>query len=208
MEAGNQREDVEARRLTYSFLSSMYLEEVSQDFLGQLASNPPFTDGELGQFFASLPSADLEAVRVDAAAEFASLLLNMSADPVSPFESVYTSGDHLLMQQARDEVLAAYRAEGFERSDVVNVPEDHVGIEFEFMARLCQKELEALDAGDEGTAAAARVAQRAFLEGHLVNWVPQLCEDIERRATSGLYRGLAETTRQFLAFECDELGVS
>ena len=142
-------------------------------------------------------------MRTEAAAEFAALLLNMSADPVFPYESVYASSEHLMMQKARDEVLAAYRSRGFERADGLSIPEDHVGIELEFMARLCQEELEALSAGNEGATESARAAQREFCERHLARWVPQLCDDLERRAKSGLYRGLAQMTRQFLAFECE-----
>lgn len=199
--------EAEARELTYSFLSHLFLEEVSEDFLARLAKEPPSLEGEFGRYAAGLAGADLVAVRTEAAAEFAALLLNMSANPVHPYESVYTSPERLLMQRSRDEVLAAYRVQGFERSGDLNVPEDHAGIELEFMARLCRKEADALAAGDEVGAEAACEAQRAFLRDHLLVWFPQLCDDLEKRAKSGLYRGLAETTRQFLAFEREELGV-
>lgn len=195
---------IEAREATYSFLSHMFLEEVTEEFLARLAERPPQLEGELGRFVAELPFADLASVRTEAAAEFAALLLNMSADPVHPYESVYTSAEHLLMQRSRDEVLAAYREAGFERSGNLAVPEDHVGIELEFMARLCRKELDAQAAGDEKGAAGAREAQRAFLRDHMLAWVPQLCIDLEKRAKLGLYRGLAETTRRFLTFEREE----
>lgn len=208
MEAHVDRASCEAREATYSFLSHMFLEEVTEEFLARLAERPPRLEGELGRFVAELPSADLASVRTEAAAEFAALLLNMSADPVFPYESVYTSAERLLMQKARDEVLADYRSSGFERAGDLNVPEDHVAIEFEFMARLCRKELDAASAGDDAAADAAHEAQRAFARDHLLTWVLQLCDDLERRAKLGLYRGLAETTRQFLEFEREELALA
>ena len=208
MEAHVDRASCEAREATYSFLSHMFLEEVTEEFLARLAERPPRLEGELGRFVAELPSADLASVRTEAAAEFAALLLNMSADPVFPYESVYTSAERLLMQKARDEVLADYRSSGFERAGDLNVPEDHVAIEFEFMARLCRKELDAASAGDDAAADAAHEAQRAFARDHLLTWVPQLCDDLERRAKLGLYLGLAETTRQFLEFEREELALA
>ncbi len=208
MEAHVDRASCEAREVTYSFLSHMFLEEVTEEFLARLAERPPQLEGELGRFVAELPSADLASVRTEAAAEFAALLLNMSADPVFPYESVYTSAERLLMQKARDEVLADYRSSGFERAGDLNVPEDHVAIEFEFMARLCRKELDAASAGDDAAADTAHEAQRAFARDHLLTWVPQLCDDLERRAKLGLYRGLAETTRQFLEFEREELALA
>lgn len=207
MDARERSAEAEARELTYSFLSHLFLEEVTEGFLARLAEEPPALEGELGRYAVGLAGADLTAARTGAAAEFAALLLNMSADPVHPYESVYTSAERLLMQRSRDEVLAAYRAQGFERSGDLNVPEDHAGIELEFMARLCRKEADALASGDEARVEAAREAQRAFLRDHVLAWLPQLCDDLEKRAKPGLYRGLAETTRQFLAFEREELGV-
>ena len=207
MDTRERNAEAEARELTYSFLSHLFLEEVSEDFLARLAEEPPSLEGELGRYAAGLAGADLAAARTEAAAEFAALLLNMSADPVFPYESVYTSAERLLMQRSRDEVLAAYRAQGFERSGDLNVPEDHAGIELAFMARLCRKEADALAAGDEVGAEAARETQRVFLRDHVLAWFPQLCADLEKRAKRGLYRGLAETVRQFLAFEREEPGV-
>lgn len=202
------RAGIEARRLTYGLLSRLFLEEVPADLLAQMRDDPPFAEGEgeLGRYMAGLAGADLEQARTDAVAEFASLLLNMSADPVFPYESVYTSPERLMMQQARDEVLAAYRAAGLAQTGAVKVPEDHAAIELEFMAKLCERERAALDGGDDAAREEAREAQRAFLHDHLLAWMPQLCDDLEKRAHTGLYRGLAETTRQFLAFEKDELG--
>lgn len=203
MEVCTNRMDIESRSVTYSFFSTMFLEEITEDLLRRLEKNPPFTDGELGDFFASLPSADLAEVRTKCASEFASLLLNMSSDPVFPYESVYLSGEHLLMQRQRDEVLASYRAAGFNPTKAVKIPEDHVAIELEFMARLCERELEAFDANNTEELERTRSFQEFFLKDHLLKWVPQMCDDIATRAKSGLYKGLAEAMQQMLTFEAE-----
>lgn len=205
MEAGEALANVEARAATYSFLSGMFLREVSQDFLERLAAEPPHLGGELERFAVGLATADLSTVRRDAAAEFAALLLGMSADPVHPYESVYTSPERLMMQDARDEVLALYRSQGLGRVGDLNIPEDHAGIELEFMARLCRKELDAMAEGDEGAVWDVRRTQQTFVRDHLLVWMPRMCDDLEARAKSGLYRGLAQTTRRFLSLEREEL---
>lgn len=201
------RQEAQGRRFGYLFLSRMLLEEASLGFLKELAEHPPAVGGELEAFAAGLAGADLERVRTDAAAEFAALLLNMSADPVFPYESVYTSDERLMMQQARDEVLALYRREGFVRADEVNVPEDHAGIELEFMARLCQREADALEACDAAGVGATRRVQEEFLRAHLVRWMPEFCDDLEKRAKSGLYRGVAQTLRQLLEVEAEDFEI-
>ena len=205
METGEALANVEARAVTYSFLSGMFLREVSQDFLERLAAEPPHLGGELEGFAVGLATADLSTVRRDAAAEFAALLLGMSADPVHPYESVYTSPERLMMQDARDEVLALYRSQGLGRVGDLNIPEDHAGIELEFMARLCRKELDAMTGGDEGAVWDVRRTQQTFVRDHLLVWMPRMCDDLEARAKSGLYRGLAQMTRRFLSLEREEL---
>lgn len=201
MEAHDVHTEAEARALTYSFLSHAFLEEVTIGFLEQLAAHPPVLEGELSRFVAELSSTDLATVRADVVADFSALFLGMSANPVSPYESVYTSSKRIMMQEARDQVVETYRAEGFRRSNEVNLPEDHIGFELEFMACLCRKEAAASAAADASTAGAALNAQRVFLSDHLLTWAPRFCDDVKLHARTGFFRGLAETMQEFLAFE-------
>ena len=41
----------------------------------------------------------------------------MSPSPVAPYESVYVSDLHILMQEPRDQVLGEYRARGHRRGE-------------------------------------------------------------------------------------------
>lgn len=109
-----------------------------------------------------------------------------------PYESVYTSPEHLLMQDARDEVLAAYRAAKVVLVDEACEPEDHLAFELEFMQLLGERAAEALEAGDDGSCANLLEARRAFLEEHLLNWVPDFADDVQRVARTGFYRALAD----------------
>ncbi|WP_241159157.1 TorD/DmsD family molecular chaperone [Adlercreutzia sp. ZJ141] len=197
----------ESRAATYRFLSALLLNEVTSDFLKAAATQPPVTDGTLGAYFASLSTANIEQARIDAAAEFAALLLNMSPNPVAVYESVYTSPEHLMMQEARDGVLAAYRAEGFAVGKSQNLPEDHISFELEFMALLCEREEACMSTLDAAGAGHSRAVQKAFLTDHLLRWAPILAADLASKARSNLYRGLAETLSQFLEFEREEFGL-
>ena len=201
METGEALANVEARAVTYSFLSGMFLREVSQDFLERLAAEPPHLGGELEGFAVGLATADLSTVRRDAAAEFAALLLGMSADPVHPYESVYTSPEHLLMQEARDEVVACYLSEGLGLPAENTTPEDHLSFELQFMAKLIERAQAALEAGDDARYAALCEKQRLFFDEHLAGWVPRLCADVRAYARTAFYRGIADITEGFLALE-------
>lgn len=202
------RDLMEERAAVYDFLSIAFGEEVPLAFLASLRDGAPALDGELGAFVASLADADdaaLASLRTDLAAEYARIFLGMSRSPVAPYESVYTSETGLLMQEARDEVLAHYRREGFAVDEAVNLPEDHIAFEFGFMAGLARKTAAALDAGNDDEAQRLLDVQAAFVADHLTPWVPALTDDVAARAKMGFYRGLASLARDFVAAEADVL---
>lgn len=201
------REVAEARRATYLFLSSMFLSEAPQSVFEELARNPSSYEGVLGEYASKLSQADLGQERVNSAADFARLFLGMSPNPVPPYESVYRSEKRLLMQESRDEVVAAYAAWGFRCSSDLRLPEDHAALELEFMAQLCQKELDALEACEAVELGVVAKAQEAFLRDHLLAWMPQLCDDVLARTKAGLYAGLAEAAKVFLSFEAEAFGL-
>lgn len=202
------RDLMEERAAVYEFLSIAFGEEVPLAFLASLRDGAPALDGELGAFVASLADADdaaLASLRTDLAAEYARIFLGMSRSPVAPYESVYTSETGLLMQEARDEVLAHYRREGFAVDEAANLPEDHIAFEFGFMAGLARKTAAALDAGNDDEAQRLLDVQAAFVADHLTPWVPALTDDVAARAKMGFYRGLASLARDFVAAEADVL---
>ncbi len=209
--------DLRDRSFTYSFLArALSDEDLPGEFLSALASDPPQTGTELDAFAASLAGLaedELEAVRKDVVADHASTLLGMSAAPVSPYESVHTSDGELMMQEARDRAVAAYRASGFAVTEDCRVPEDHISTELAFMAGLGGRAAEAIDSvvsgkaeGEDAAAAMAEAekamnAQLSFLETSLLPWVPQFADKLEARSKTPLYRGIAQMLREFMAQE-------
>lgn len=138
-------QQAQQRGMTYAFLArALSDEEIPVSFLASLRGVELGSGTELDDFARGLADADLEHQRAELAADHASALLGMSADPVSPYESVHTSDTHLMMQEARDEVVAAYRAQGFAASDALRTPEDHISLELSFMAALCEQLADAL----------------------------------------------------------------
>lgn len=203
-------EILESRAATYSFLSRAYRQEVSVAFLEGLVEELAKTEEEdaeseghrlLRAYARRIARADMARVETELRAEYAALFLNASPRSIHPYESVYTSTDRLLMQQARDEVLADYRQEGLGRVGEFQEPEDHIAIELEFMAYLCQRAAEALAAGDMPAAAGYLQKQQGFLAKHLRVWVPAFCQDLFKTATSDLFRGIARLTEDHLAME-------
>lgn len=190
----------------------MYREEASPALLSELVESSVL-DGQasvagieiFGEFIGNLKGADLEKAAADLAAEFANLFLNAGNHPVFPYESVYTSPEGLLMQEARDEVLREYRQQGLVGSDKSNEPEDHLAIELEFMLFLGQKTIEALQIDDKEQGIACLQKQKEFLEQHLLAWCPRFCNDLALASESDFYRGIALLTGGFLDSEPETL---
>ncbi len=208
------------RRNSYAFLSRVYREEVSVELLAQLIEEmtrdevPAAAQGvsmegkeALRAYAESIRHSELKAVVTQLAVEYASLFLNVGQHHIAPYESIYTSGERLLMQRARDEVFALYRNEGLARDIKVNEPEDHIATELEFMSYLCQKAMQSVEKIDWKTALRYLEKQGGFLEEHLLAWIPAFCKELARTARPGFYRGMAQLTDDFVCSDPQMLGM-
>ena len=122
-----------------------------------------------------------------------------------PFESVHTSEKRLLMQDARDEVLAVYRANLLKKGEEWNDCEDHIALELEFMQVMSERTAKALKEGKEDEAVEMLKTQRAFVGQHLANWVPMFVSDIKYFSQTDLYIGAGELLLGFVQTEVEVL---
>ena len=202
------------RTNTYILLSRLYLKEVDAALLDELHEMLyPMATGdsdvdqgylEIATYLSNLWSESLTELAVD----YVRCFLGNSVDAFGaayPYESVYTSEKRLLMQDARDEVLAIYRANGLDKAGDWKANEDHVAAELEFMRVLCERSREALLQGDEDRAWDLFLTQRNFLEDHLAAWAPMMTEDLKNFAKTELYQGLAWLTEGYLEMDFDFL---
>ena len=180
-----------ARKGFYEFLASMYKLELTDEQIGTLTKQDLPTDAE-----------SVDYARVFLCAGMYEQLM------APPYESVYTSEEHLLMQDARDSAVAFYLGEELGLPADNTTPEDHLSFEFQFMAKLIERAGAALDAGDEARYAELCAKQRAFFDEHLANWVPRLCADVRAYAQTAFYRGVADITEGFLQLEDQMIGQS
>jgi putative dimethyl sulfoxide reductase chaperone len=199
------------RSATYGLLSRLYEREVDEDLLDELCSMrfPVRTGNEtvdsayrlLHSYLCTRWERTLEDLRIDYARIFFGNGSD-SFDAAYPFESVHTSGERLMMQDARDEVCALYRAEGLGKSELWKDNEDHIALELAFEMMLCNQYLEARANEDVDGAKASLVKQQSFLNDHLLNWIPLMVASMDRFAKTDFYRAVGMLTIGFL--ETDE----
>jgi putative dimethyl sulfoxide reductase chaperone len=203
---------MENRKSMYQFLGRIYKREVDQALLEQMShmqfskechSNlAELTMGyQMFENYFKEPKIDvLTELAVDYAAVF--LGAGIADGTVAyPYESVYTSPERLIMQDARDQVLAIYRERGLDKDEALDIPEDHVGLELEFMAYLCHEAKEAIVLNDWSAAAVSLQIQKEFLEHHLLNWMSEFCADIQKCAHVDFYKAIGTITHGYLALD-------
>lgn len=205
----------ESRANMYALLSRVYRVEADQALLDQLqaanyAANTGNKDVDEGyRLLVKWLGQTWEHSLLDLAKDYVRAFIGYTGDHASaayPFESVYRSEKHLLMQESRDEVLACYRAAGLEKDESWREGEDHVALEFEYMSTMATRAADALRSADTKLAQDLLNDQSHFLQDHLNAWVPNFTKDVERCATTKFYRGFALITRGYLACEMELFG--
>lgn len=191
----------------YRLLSSLYYREVDDDLLARLDAlrvDEADLDEEMAAGYRELlrylarrgPDA-----RTDLAVDYARAFCaagTYEGDAACPYESIYTSEEGLVMQEARDEVRALFLAHGVNVSEEVHEPEDHVSFELEFMAVMSERAAQALEAGDVQALAEALHTSGAFAQDHLLNWFDAWGERVDACTEQRFYPAVFKITRSYV----------
>ena len=202
------------RARTYGLLARIFRVEVDGKFLEELRHLrfPTSTGNEHVDYGYRTKYNYLkgtwEDTLLDLARDYARTFIghgNNGRSAAYPFESVHTSEKRLLMQDARDEVLAIYRANLLKKGEEWNDCEDHIALELEFMQVMSERTAKALKEGKEDEAVEMLKTQRAFVGQHLANWVPMFVSDIKYFSQTDLYIGAGELLLGFVQTEVEAL---
>jgi anaerobic sulfite reductase subunit A len=160
---------------------------------------------QIAGFASSLKGVDLGKVRLELAVEYAGLFLGVWGKPAHPSESYYLTDRQLIMQGPRDDVLKLYRAMGVDKAGVFKEPEDHIALELQFMAHLCDKTNAALQDSKFEDARKYLDVQRNFLDEHLGRWIPKLASDILKSSRHEFYRAIATITKAYVDVDKEQV---
>lgn len=198
---------MEGRAAVYGLLVRLYRKEIDQTLLDELHERcyPVHSDEDdidegyyrIAKYLSNIWENTLTELAIDYVRCFVGHGNDAHA-AAYPFESVYMSPKRLLMQDARDEVLAIYRSARLDKNDTWNEGEDHLSVELEYLQVLCLRARDALVAGDEQKAQGILLSQKNFLHDHVMKWTPFFFDDLLRLAQTDLYLGLGHLTRGYL----------
>lgn len=194
------------RQVLYAVLSASYLTPPSTQ-LATIVSSDHFADA--ARALRGKAACDFAAgVREAAAgnplagaleAEHTSLFVLPSG--AVPHESFYLDENKRLGGRITAGVQQCYdHAHAYTTRECLELP-DHIGVELEFMAFLCDLEEQLWAIPDPAGAAKCLEIQRSFLDEHLLRWYRPLCEKVQGEASLELFRSLARLTMEFLESE-------
>ena len=206
--AQEMREANETRAAFCRFLASLYLYELTDEQIEAFAHIEVAGDGTLIDEGLRTIKEYLRhrhgGTRQELAVDYARVFLGAgSYDRIlaPPYESVFTSEERILMQDARDGAVTYYRRAGLDLPADNTTPEDHLGFELQFAAVLADRANEALDGDDAVSLVDAVSLARSFFVHHQQNWLPALCEAVDEFAETDFYRGVAQMTRGYVESE-------
>lgn len=187
------------RSRVYQFLSQLFLKEVTPEMLDVFLKEETkealhSLDIDISKIVPDIPQ---DRLLDELAEEYAALFIVPGGIP--PYESVRLEGQ--LYQKSAFEVEEFYKKCGLFISDDFTLFPDHIGLEFEFMGYLADKESDSLinQTGDDSEKWLE--LQMEFFEGHISKWAFKFLQDMEKCAFHPFYKGLVELTQRFLETE-------
>jgi TorA maturation chaperone TorD len=133
-----------------------------------------------------LNSESKERLLDEARADYMKLLVGVGKVLAPPWGSVYLNTDRLLFTEDTLKVRQFYERHGMKVVKKYKEPDDHIGIELEFLAHLCER--------------GKKDAALDFAEEFISPWVFQWNADMQRYAKTGYYRGLANMAAEGIRY--------
>ncbi|MBZ0296394.1 MAG: molecular chaperone TorD family protein [Anaerolineae bacterium] len=206
-----------AHQLAYTFLSKVYGEAPSIEFLHTLVENDLFEDWPLEADQAALQTG-LSILREFAQQwddtqfttlkrDYARLFVGPGHLLAAPWESVYRSPDHIIFDEQTLQVRAYYQRFGMPNPKQNVEPDDHFGLEMGFIAHLSALALAALQHENDALLAQTTQALQTFLTDHVLCWSSAFLNDVQNHARTPYYQGVAQLTAGCLAYTAKSLNI-
>jgi len=209
----NDQTVTEERREMYHFLAQIFLRPPTAAMLALLreegaAALLPADDESKSSWMREMDAfreelKDMTDPVAEMEAEHTALFVLPSG--VLPHEAVYLDEKKRLGGRISMSVASFYEEAAMEMSDECIEMPDHLGMELEFMARLCGLEKLFCEEDDQISLQVCRTFQQDFMKRHLGCWAGQCCEAVMNEAGYGFYRAVAQITMAFLATEDEYL---
>ena len=202
------KKDIDSPALIYAafgfgfrFLSQVYLDIPTEDFLRKVHKNKLFFEWPVAENFKTVSRGlkilqdfitrwqpdRLNALKLD----YTRLFIGLEKVLAPPYASVYLSEDFLLYEKPLLEVRRFYEKLGLHVHPKKRDPDDHIGFELYGLSFLCEKTAEAINIKDKESFNRYRVLLIEFLSNHIDPWIGGFLSLVEEKAETDYFRGVA-----------------
>ncbi len=190
--------NLEARINFYALISRLLMNEVDEDLIDMIES-----DENIMEFFPSYKKWDRrrDLSRKDMIEQYLNVdFTNLFLLHMTPYESFYRREDQMMETAGENPVLQLFNDYNFrvDLGKARTVSADHIGIEFEFMYKLCEAQMKALKDNELQAACDIAVVQQTFLKEHLLEWAPMFLLNVKSEAGTALYFDVADLALEFM----------
>ena len=190
--------NLKARINFYALISRLLMNEVDEDLIETIES-----DENIMEFFPSYKKWDRrkKLSRKDMIEQYLNVdFTNLFLLHMTPYESFYRREDQMMETAGENPVLQLFNDYNFrvDLGKARTVSADHIGIEFEFMYKLCDAQMKALKDNEVQAACDIAVVQQKFLKEHLLEWAPMFLLNVKSEAGTALYFDLADLALEFM----------
>lgn len=141
-----------------------------------------------------VPAAERDEAVATACEDYTRIFIGPNTLAASPWETVHATGKRVLFHRDILSVRDAYRQAGFLPERYRQVPDDAIGLECDFMAKLAADALGAFQEHDAQRCQDRLLQSLTFLTDHLLRWIDSLADSIEAHYGSTFYAALARFT--------------
>lgn len=200
-----------SRKRFYDMLAVFYRNSLSQeqidimaelDFASFDTDEPLLEQGfdDIRRYLRKRNTGTRQALATDYTSAFAGVK-TIEEKTAIPCASLFLSGIKHFYAEQRGIVLNIYKKELVRLSEGVNLPEDHLAFELEFLGIMSENCLEALQADDVQTAIRKLDVSKDFIENHILNWFEKFESVANEIIETRFYRGVIRITKGYLLFD-------
>jgi len=198
-------EDLREERHILTFLKHIFLKEPTKEFLQEIGDINVVTEENDIDNGLNLIAHAVRANKdrldeyVEAlAVEYARLFVGPKNPPAIPYASFYLSESKTVMTDITTGVRKRYLDAGMAVKDLYSTPDDHIGIELEFISYLTEKIIDLYENANRSEASKLFELRNNFINEHMVHWVPLFVVRLLDSTQEDFYKGAAIILREVL----------
>lgn len=203
------------RAAFYDLLAAMYFRPLTAEQIENIANldmseyadmNELFAEGlnDMTRYLRKRNSGTRQELAVDFTTAFAGTA-SWKGRYAVPYESVHTSEEGLMFQDAYHEVYQLYKKNRVAKAEGYDFPHDHLSFMCEFLVVLSDRVVAALEAGDDAEALKQVKTSRAFLADHILSWFDTFQELALHLIETRFYRGFLKVSKGFFLEDAELL---